>query len=263
LRTILTSVLAIGCFLVLIFGNLHWDKRTSVGARPESDVEGSTVDKEVQEVEQKAVAKEDVFVLAQNWPENARTVLEMRLKEGVPLRLAIVGSPALGGANGWADRLQKELVSQFGNSVIEVGVFTYDMHSLEFVQEKAYEEVVEFEPDMLLWEPLTLKDNGLVVIEHSHENILFVFEQFTDKPVVILQPPHPIYQARYYPVQVDALAKFAEQEGFTYLNHWEVWPDPNSEEILNYLLEDQSAPNEQGHELWYDYLAKIFLSAEQ
>ena len=51
-----------------------------------------------------------------------------------------------------------------------------------------------------------------------------------------IQPPHPLYQATYYPVQVEALAQYAEDNDIPYLNHWEAWPDQDSKEIKDYLL---------------------------
>ena len=42
--------------------------------------------------------------------------------------------------------------------------------SLAFVSEDKVTEVIEEQPDLVLFEPFTLKDNGLVTIDDSLEN---------------------------------------------------------------------------------------------
>ena len=78
--------------------------------------------------------------------------------------------------------------------------------------------------------------------------------------VVLIQPPHPLYQATYYPVQVEALEQYAEDNGIPYLNHWEAWPDQDSEEIKDYLSEDASEPSAKGHQVWAEYLIDYFIA---
>lgn len=73
-------------------------------------------------------------------------------------------------------------------------------------------------------------------------------EQVEDA-VIVFHPPYPIYAANYYPTQVNALKSFAESKGIPYVNHWQNWQDPNSEEILDFL-EDKSVPNSDEAEVW-------------
>ena len=124
-------------------------------------------------------------------------------------------------------------------------------------------EVIEEQPDLVLFEPFTLKDNGVVAIDDSLENTSAVIAKIkeslpdTSDPA---PPPHPLYHATYYPKQVEALQQFAEDNDIPYLNHWEAWPDQNSEEIKEYISEDSSQPSVKGHQVWADYLIDYFIA---
>ena len=122
---------------------------------------------------------------------------------------------------------------------------------------------MEEQPDLILFEPFILKDNGEVGIDHSLENasaVIASVKESLPQTEVILQPPHPLYKANFYPKQVEELQQFAEDNGITYLNHWEAWPDKNSEEIKEYISEDASQPSAKGHQLWADYLIDYFIA---
>ena len=155
-----------------------------------------------------------------------------------PFKIAFLGSSALGeGEDSWPEIVKASLNEAFCSNRDGFD-FYYDLTSLEFVNEDKVTEVIEEQPDLVLFEPFTLKDNGLVTIDDSLENasstIAKIKESLPDT-VVLIQPPHPLYQATYYPVQVEALEQYAEDNDIPYLNHWEAWPDQDSEEIKEYL----------------------------
>ena len=82
------------------------------------------------------------------------------------------------------------------------------------MNEDEAEEVIAAKPDMIIFEPFTLKDNGEVAIDDSLENTATTLAAITEslpETEVILQPPHPLYNATYYPRQVEALAGFASR----------------------------------------------------
>jgi hypothetical protein len=66
-------------------------------------------------------------------------------------------------------------------------------------------------------------------------------------------------------VEVEQLKTLAENEGYTFIDHWKNWPDYQSEEIKDYILYDSGsiAPNEKGHEVWAEYIIDIFIAAKQ
>ena len=144
-----------------------------------------------------------------------------------------------------------------------VSTFSYDLTSIAYINEEKITEVMEEQPDLILFEPFTLKDNGKVGIDDSLENtsaVIASVKESLPQTEVILQPPHPLYNANFYPKQVEELQQFAEDNGITYLNHWEAWPDKNSEEIKEYISEDSSQPSSKGHQLWADYLTDYFIA---
>ncbi|MBM7714973.1 hypothetical protein JOC94_001945 [Bacillus thermophilus] len=180
-----------------------------------------------------------------------------------PFKLALVGSKALGEeANGWSIQLQKALADAYGET-LDVKIFQYEEQSDQFITSGHGKEVAEFQPDIVLFEPFTLNDNGTVTLEDSHENIhtfISTVQKEKEEAVVILQPPHPIHNATFYPSEVEALEKFAKDNNLPFLNHWAKWPAVENEELRSYLLEDQSAPNDKGHEVWFTYLNEYFIA---
>lgn len=75
----------------------------------------------------------------------------------------------------------------------------------------------------------------------------------------ILQPSYPIYLPKYYATQVQALKDYAVANNLTYLDHWTAWPATDNSEIKNYLIEGQNGPNEQGTQVWTQFLVEYFV----
>ena len=59
---------------------------------------------------------------------------------------------------------------------------------------------------------------------------------------------------------MEELQQFAEDNDIPYLNHWEAWPDQDSEEIKEYITEDSSQPSVKGHEVWAEYMIDYFIA---
>ena len=160
--------------------------------------------------------------------------------------------------------VQTDLGETFGDT-ISVSTFSYDVTSAEFVEQDMQADLVKKQPDLVLFEPFTLKDNGEVEINDSLANVSSIMNAVqSESPdtVFILQPPHPLYNATFYPIQVERLKNYAKSEGIVYLNHWEAWPDYNTEEINDYLLEDQSGPSTMGHVVWAKYVTDYLIAGK-
>ncbi|KZZ85066.1 SGNH/GDSL hydrolase family protein [Bacillus sp. SJS] len=78
--------------------------------------------------------------------------------------------------------------------------------------------------------------------------------------IIIIQPSYPLYDAKYYPKEVEKLKNYTTENGIAYLNHWENWPPGDSEDLLSYLNEDETAPSPRGQKAWADYLTKVFVA---
>ena len=113
---------------------------------------------------------DSLIAYTKNWPAESVDTLKANLEAGQPFKIAILGSSALGeGEESWPEIVKASLNDAFAQNVT-VSTLTYDLTSLEFVNEDKVTEVIEEQPDLVLFEPFTLKDNGLVTIDDSLEN---------------------------------------------------------------------------------------------
>ena len=127
-----------------------------------------------------------------------------------------------------------------------------------------YKDIMKEKPDVLLFEPFLLNDNGVVGITNTLDNLDVIMSHITeaDKDLVtILQPSQPIYNATNYPKEAEALGEFAKTNGYEYVNHWSAWPDYKSEKILDYLVEKQRVPTAKGNKAWSSYLEEYFTAS--
>ncbi|MBT2689210.1 SGNH/GDSL hydrolase family protein [Bacillus sp. ISL-47] len=258
MKAFFTTILAIGCVVILILGNLHWKEKTAVIKPEAAESKTEVADQETN------TASAGILKLAANWPKESQELLKKRIEEKKPLKIHIVGSEALGeGANSWPELLKAELMEAYGESTIDVKISSHDLNSLEYINEDTQQELIAEKADLVILEPFTLKDNGVVTIEDSLLNVDTIISDTKDSNpnlTFILQPPHPLYNATFYPVQVENLKQFAEQNNITYLDHWTAWPDQTSQEMKEYLSSNNSQPSEKGHEVWAEYLVEYFIS---
>lgn len=261
MKRILVLLAAVATAAILIFGNINWKGKTTI------DANKANASETVNDGEKKNIAEEQrmatLLSFAKNWPEEALVKFEKALRDGDPYKILFLGSKALGeGEGSWPKLVEQELINTYGD-IFTFSSLSYDVTSTNFVQEGLEEEVIEENADLILFEPFTLKDNGVVVIETSWENTESVMEAVQsakEDTVFILQPPHPIYNASWYRTQVENLEKFANNNSIPYLHHWEAWPELSNREVNDYLNEDRSAPNEEGHKLWAQYLRDYFIA---
>ncbi|MCM3124188.1 MULTISPECIES: SGNH/GDSL hydrolase family protein [unclassified Mesobacillus] len=257
MKHILVICLTFACSVILILGNQHWKEKIKVTAYEDQSnfYRGAKDETEP--------ARTDFFSYTKNWPEEAQLSYKQSINEKKLYKILIAGSTALGPeSSGWAYLLKNKLKESFHNT-LDVSVKSYDLTSTQIIEEGKDEELAAEKADLILLEPFILKDNGKVTIENSNENINKVIESIktTNKEaIVLLQPANPLYQAKYYPLQVEALKEYADRNNISYINHWDAWPDPQSEEIKNFLIGEPSTPNENGHMLWADYLIDYFIA---
>jgi lysophospholipase L1-like esterase len=258
MKRFLVTLLAIGCIAILIAGNKHWKEKTFVAAEKSKQ-------KVTLAAEEPKVDTESFMILATNWPDQAKENYQQALDEGRPFTILIAGSTdALGSdETAWSTIVKKELQQAYGDTV-QVIVKSYDLTSTQFKAEDKLAELTSVQPDVTLLEPFTLMDNGNVMISESHQTIEEIRNGLAEeKPehVLLLQPPNPLYQANYYPVQVDALKEYAEKQEIPYLDHWSSWPDTDDKEINDYLtpVDGNTVPSEKGHQAWAEFVVDYFI----
>lgn len=255
MRKLFTVVLGIACIIVLYFGQSYWKQQIAASAKNSSEVtEEVTAEKDTKE-------ETDLVAYTKNWPETAVNRFKQTVNEDTAFKILFVGSPAIGDTY---EIVKKKLDETFGKS-IKLDLQTSELTSAQFIEDQKHEEIAADKADMVIIEPFLLIDNGEVGIEESLANLsLFVetIKAANPEATVMIQPSYPLYNARFYPVQVGELKAYAEENQLTYLDHWSAWPDPKTEEIKEYLNEDQSAPSEKGLQVWSDYLQNYFINNE-
>ena len=150
------------------------------------------------------------------------------------------------------------IVMEEGVSQLNVRSFG-EKTSLEAMRE-IRDQGIESTPDILLLEPFLLKDNGEIRIEDSLDavtNIISSYRNVNEDLIIILQPSNPLYDSKFYPLQVKKLKDYAEKNDYIYLNHWKAWPELDNVEMEDYLTGD-SKPNHKGHQIWAKYLVDYF-----
>jgi lysophospholipase L1-like esterase len=260
MKAIFTALMALACAAVLVMGNLHWNEKTTIAGDSQQEKK-----EPLQQEAYDSTEADKLLSLAKNWPEQSQAALKKALQEDRPFNIVIAGSEILSvGENSWSTLLTNRLQQGYGDAV-NIAVKTYDLDSLSFQSQGKIKDITSEKPDLVLLEPFTLNDNGVVTIEDSLAAVTNIIEETrktSPKAIFILQPSYPLYNATYYPIQVEELKKYASSKGLTYINHWSVWPDGSSEEIKEYLSEDLSRPNDKGIQLWADYVADFLVKNE-
>jgi len=257
-------ILAILTIVFLILGNTYWQDRTDISSESPADTQVKDTESAPTEVDTEKTPQSAYKERTSKWPENARKQFLEALKSNETYKVAIVGSPSLGAkSGGWSEQLKQELIETYGDH-IDVKLFETDTTSTEFINSSLSEEVTSYQPDLVLWEPFTLKDNTVGVspedTAYSVNAFLSDLQEANKDVTLILQPGQPLFGAVYYPQQVDELKAFAEENNITYLDHWTEWPESDDEALQEYLTESRDVPSEKGHELWATYLKDYFIS---
>ncbi|MFC5734305.1 SGNH/GDSL hydrolase family protein [Cytobacillus gottheilii] len=262
MKNFLLTMLAVGCAVVLFLGNMHWKEETAVSVE---DVESSNGGAQAAEsgapVEQETKSNADaeaILELAKNWPEDARLRLEERIAEGVSYKIAFVGSNAL---DSWAPLSKAAIEEAYGEEVVSVTLQGFDGTTADYTNENKAAELADLNADLVLLEPFTLADNGVIRIEDSllHiSNWIDAVQAENSDTVFMLQPSQPIHLAGYYLTQLDALEQFANEREIVYMDHWTAWPGTQEDALLGYLT-DENLPNEEGARVWSEFVNGVFV----
>ncbi|MGG0590891.1 SGNH/GDSL hydrolase family protein [Priestia megaterium] len=253
---IFVNICAAVVFIVtIVAGKMYWNYQTSAEASSTSTLSNSA----------SKVSSKNWEDYAENLPESVKEKLEKAEASGKPMKLLIVGSQSTStDPKAWPEMLKQTLNHTYG-SLVETSVLEYkDETTLDFVRNQDYKDIIKEKPDVLLFEPFLLNDNGVVGITNTLDNLNVIMSHITaaDKDLVtILQPSQPIYNATNYPKEAEALGEYAKVNGYEYVNHWSAWPDYKSEKVLDYLVEKQRVPTAKGNKAWSSYLEKYFTAS--
>lgn len=269
MKAFLTSVLAILCVALIIGGNMHWNNKIKENvketpAAAAEDNEKTPSKKGQEEKDSSADKTASLMAYTKNWPEEAASAFKDALENGEKFKIVFAGSESLGeGENSWPALVQEELIDTYGDDVFSFEVMSYPLSSNRFLDQGKEQELAQAGAHLIIFEPFTLNDNGVLTIEMSEKNIDKIVEAIhavNKDTVFILQPPHPLYNASYYKNQVNSLEAYAHKHGISFINHWEAWPKLDSTDINDYLSEDRETPNEDGHKLWAEYVNQYLIA---
>ncbi|SIT73717.1 hypothetical protein [Edaphobacillus lindanitolerans] len=268
MRLKLLLPVAIICALILGFSYYAWTSRVEQGAAQQviksGSGEASSNDdvQDEQEGEQEDVsARSDLSAgqleeLTANLPKSAAAMLADRLDNGEQAQLLVIGSSSFDAP---ASQFTSEVQQAYGG-FIEPDVYTFDGTSEQFIESEL--DAVDWKKgyDLVVYEPFTLNNNGQVIIEEEHQDILTVknrAEEEVDDAAFFITPPQAIHNPNYYLTQINALQKFADDQKIAYIDHWEEWPDAGKDEILEYVDADYKL-TEKGIDTWSGALINYF-----
>jgi hypothetical protein len=259
MKTLITILYTLACIVIIGVSHYFWVEKTTAleAAKSNNGVASSSY------LPQQTMDK--LLPFTKNWPKTSVETFKQAIKQQRPFKIVIAGSPALGGEKGWAAETKRRLLETYGDHYVSVNIKEYDLNSADFIRENKHQELADLQPDMLILEPFILKSNGVVAIEDSLDYLTTLIETVkhsSPQCTVILQPAHPIYKAKIYPNQIALLKQYAEEQQIPYLDHWGIWPNPDTEEIKQYLSPDQSQPNERGHKVWGKFVSAYLISNE-
>jgi hypothetical protein len=249
-----TGLWGLVCLSVLVYGHIHWNKETAAKA-----VASTPVVKQQDSLESNEVNFDQYLALAANWPETSKQSFKQALESEQPFKILFVGTTA----NQWEAEVTQRLTESYGSEHITTAIHTYDQTSKDIVAENKQLEIAAEKAQLVVIEPFLLNDNGEVTIDVTLANLTKIIEDIkAENPdtTFILQPSHPIYLPKLYSTQVQALKDYAVANHITYLDHWTAWPATDNIEMKNYLNEGQNSANDQGNQIWAQFLVEYFVN---
>jgi hypothetical protein len=267
-KTLLAYVVLIGCILLLVGSYMQWKgKISSVGGNSERIISTPTPpvaknDEKTDETSEPDYDVERLLALTANADNKVQEVVKSRLESEEKIDFLIIGSEVMKhGEPGYAEQLKSALENAYGDPM-NVSIVSIDESSDLFIEN--LNEEIDFNKgyDIILFEPFTLNNNGVIIAEDQHEHIEIFknrLQSEVEDAVLVLHPPQPLHRAIHYPNEVKSIKSFAKDNKIPHIDHWTEWPDINSDELPDFLDEDKM-PNRAGAEVWADALINYFIA---
>lgn len=271
-KGLITGLVVIACVVMLAISYLSWNERVEEAAaepanrpikqeQPEGENEEEAKSEENTDAADKppAPSGDDLSNLTANLPESTVEMLMARMDAGEPVQLLAIGSSSFEAP---ANQLAEALNDSY-RGWIETDVQAFSGTSESFMKDGIGEIDWDKGFDLVVYEPFTLNNNGLVVIEDEHEDALEVrgrvLKEVEDASFFIT-PPQPIHEPNYYMTQINALHNFVESRDIPFIDHWDQWPDVSSDDMLEYV-NDQYEPTDKGIDAWAESLKAYFIAS--
>lgn len=251
MKKIVMLAVTILCITLVVLGKNYYDKRVA------SSVDNSLLISNEEN-------NNELLELTRNMNPDLSELIMERINNNEKVSILVMGSNAIltGDAKNlpWPIMLKEKLDTSYGQDVFELNILNFeDSSTYHIIETNGHLNAASFKSDIVLFEPLLLNDNGIVLMEHTLENIDFILNSIKNESpnaFVILQPANPLKDAPVYLSQEEALQGFAEENGYEYFDHWNVWP--TAHDLDEYLT--GGYPNNKGHEIWAKYIITYFVS---
>lgn len=245
---------------ITILGKVHYDQKLSTIGKTAK--EQQLLDSNISS----AFVTEDIIGYTANMDDVLREKLFRKFEANESITLLAIGSEASFGSQpenpSWPFRLESALTEYYNGANFNLETMNFeDMSTHHLIEINAHSHAASIQPDVLIFEPLLLNDNGIVKVEDSIKNIEILIDAVIEESpevFVIIQPPNPIFRPTIYLEHVEALKEFAQNNNFTYLDHWQAWPDLEEDELKDLLT--GVYPNARGQEIWAEYLMNYFVA---
>ncbi|MES5843938.1 MULTISPECIES: SGNH/GDSL hydrolase family protein [unclassified Bacillus cereus group] len=268
-KAVLVLVIFVLFVASVVSGKLYWNKKVANATGQTSEVtktKSEVKDSEAKKLEKKQDAKSSFNeAYAKNLPDEVKEKLKKAAEEKKAVNLVIVGDEASSSEKGaWAAKLTANLDASYGKGLWNVTVKEYKGESTdELIANKRDKEIAKEKPDVILFEPPFITDNGKTGNGNSvasTQKFVQALSTSAKGATIMIQPSNPVYGAKNYPKAIEALKQFATQNGYTYVDHWGAWPDASKKAILPYLKEEFGFPSDKGHEVWAQYVTDYFVA---
>ncbi|OJE03670.1 EPSX protein [Bacillus cereus] len=272
-KAVLVLVIFVLFVASIVSGKLYWNKKianaigqTSEVTKTKAEVKDSKAKKEEKKEEKKQDAKSSFNeAYAKNLPDAVKEKLKKAAEDKKAVNLVIVGDEASSSEkSAWAAKLTANLETAYGKGLWNVTVKEYKGESTEeLITNKRDKEIAKENPDVILFEPPFITDNGKTGNGNSVVNTQKFVQALSTSAkgaTIIIQPSNPVYGAKNYPKSIEALKQFATQNNYTYIDHWGAWPDATTKAILPYLQEEFGFPSAKGHDVWAQYVTNYFIA---
>jgi hypothetical protein len=267
-KTLFSYLVLTGCIILLAGSYMQWkEKISSVGSNSEKQINTvippatDNVEK-ADETSEPDYDVEHLLALTANADKKVQEVVKSRLESEEKIDFLIIGSEVMNhGEPGYAEQLKSALENAYGDHM-NVSIASFD-ESSDFFIENLHDEIdLDKGYDIILLEPFTLNNNGVIIAEDQHEHIEIFknrLQNEVEDAVLVLHPPQPLHRAIHYPNEVKSIKSFANDNKIPFIDHWTEWPDINSDELPDFLDEDKM-PNRAGAEVWADALINYFIA---
>ncbi|PKJ54383.1 SGNH/GDSL hydrolase family protein [Bacillus sp. SN10] len=272
-KAVLVLVVFVLFVASIVSGKLYWNKKianatgqTSEVTKTKAEVKDSGAKKEEKKEEKKQDTKSSFNeAYAKNLPDAVKEKLKKAAQDKKAVNLVIVGDEASSSEkDAWAAKLTANLETAYGKGLWNVTVKEYKGESTEeLITNKRDKEIAKENPDLILFEPPFITDNGKTGNGNSVANTQKFVQTLSTSAkgaTIMIQPSNPVYGAKNYPKSIEALKQFAKQNNYTYIDHWGAWPDASTKGILPYLQEEFGFPSAKGHEVWAKYVTDYFVA---